>query len=477
MGADQVGGAADTAAVADHALDKVAVQNALVGLQQSDLALFHAAAGYRLQGEVDLLLLHGLRHRRGNAAAGRKTPAVAAAFRHAALFLLFRRDLFRLKHGVQFLKGQHAVHGTHGLAQLELLLLAHAGADEDHAGAGILLLDDASRHDHGGRGLGDPLACKGAEILFHVVDEGRAAGGHQHPLFLQFAGLFQRHQIGAQCHRHHIIETDRLQGRYQLSHGGVRELTDHRGSYRCPHMISPALSAHEHMDGVHHEGFVHDRAEGTLVHAVAAGNALLVFDGRLAVLAHRDGTGGAAALAGAQILHDGTVGAHRHTLAAHDTLVTVDLCLVIDDGNGVPGTGVDATGGQTAAAGIVDHHLRHGTLVTGDGQNLHQIGVGFVAAQSQLHAAADDGTLLINTASGGGIGTGNDLLRNVQNTALEFTLPGQLRYFAQNLIFQFLNMSFKLSHNSSSSLTFLSVWIVSHHAAFVIRFFVNFLTF
>ena len=128
----------------------------------------------------------------------------------------------------------------------------------------------------------------------------------------------------------------------------------------------------------------------------------------------------------------------------------VDGGLVVDDGDGLLGAGVDAPGGNTAPAGGAYLDLGHRTLVTGDLQPLGHTGVGAVPSQSHLHPLGDNGPLLINAAAHLGLGAGDDLLWHIQDTGGKAVLPGQFGHRPQYIVLQFLDRCFKLSHTDRS---------------------------
>ena len=76
--------------------------------------------------------------------------------------------------------------------------------------------------------------------------------------------------------------------------------------------------------------------------------------------------------------------------------------------------GVGAAVGNAAAAGVADGYLADRALVAGDGQHLHPGGVAGMSAHGHLHPLGDDGPFLVDAAAHGGLGTGNDGFRYVQ---------------------------------------------------------------
>ena len=226
-----------------------------------------------------------------------------------------------------------------------------------------------------------------------------------------------------------------LQAGHHLSVAGGGKLAGDGGGNDGIGFVAPVGGALNHADGVGDPGFVLNSAEGALVDAAAAGDALAYINGCLPVRPHGDGVDRAPLFAGALGLDNGAVLAGIQAAAAVDALLMIDLCPVIDDGNGIPGAGVDAAGGQTAPAGVAHRHLGHGALITGDGQHLHHIGVALVAAHGHLHPAVDDGPLLVNAAAQVRLRTGDDLFRNVQQVSGVFNrmVPGHPSHLRQDV--------------------------------------------
>ena len=330
---------------------------------------------------------------------------------------------------------------------MELPLLGHAWADKHHTGQGVPVLDIPAQHDHGGGG-GGHLGHHVGHVPLHIGHEGRAAGGG-HGLaaaLVKLGGLRLGGEVGPQGHLGHVVEAHLLQGGYHLA-GGAAELAHEGGGQDGIDVQPPLVRPHEHLDHIHNVGFVHDGAEGALDHALAAGDALAGVDAGLAVLAHGDGLDGAAALTGAHVLGDGAVGAGGHALAAQHALGMVDDGAVVLNADGALGAGLHAAVGDTAPAGGAHADLGDGALVAGDGQHLHKIGVGPVAAHGHLDPAAHHGPLLIDAAAHLGFGAGDDLLGDIQNfVGLELVVPGKAGHGGKYLVLQLLDGSFVMAH-------------------------------
>jgi hypothetical protein len=87
--------------------------------------------------------------------------------------------------------------------------------------------------------------------------------------------------------------------------------------------------------------------------------------------------------------------------------------------------GVGATVGNAAAAGVADGYLADRALVAGDGQHLHLGGVAGMSAHGHLHPLGDDGPFLVDAAAHGGLGTGNDGFRYVQQPSRSLSSPAR----------------------------------------------------
>ena len=441
--ADQTTGALNTAALTGHTFDKVGLQAVDLQLTQSHLTGGDAVADLGLEVGLQAALLDGLDNGLSHAAGAGEVAAIAAGLIQLRLLQSGQVDALGLEQSEQLLIGQHAVHGVHGAAQLELALLGDTGADEDNLGIGLALLQIQTDQNHGRGSVGDVM-LQLRELLLHEAHETGAAGGGQHALLHPLFRLSFGDHVAAQSHLGHTGKSQLLQAADDLTEGGGGELTGDGGSDDGVGLITPVVAAADHLDGIHDPGLVLNGAEGTLVDAAAAGDALAGINGGLLVGAHGDGIDGAALLTGALSLDDGTVLAGGHTLAAGDALAVIDVSAVVHDGNGILGAGIPAAGGQTAAAGGTHGDLGHGALVAGDGHDLHNRGVALVAAHGHLDAAADNGALLIDAATQVGLGAGNDLFRDIhEGTGLEAIFPGQTGDLSQNRSFQLLDLCFK----------------------------------
>ena len=203
----------------------------------------------------------------------------------------------------------------------------------------------------------------------------------------------------------------------------------------------------EHLDNVYDEGFIRDRAEGALINAGTATDALVVVDKCRLLLVHRDSLDLAGVLTGAGALYDRGIGADLRAGTALDALRLVDMRnVILVEGERALLADVLATVRKTSAAGVCHLVSADGTLVARDLDNLDDVGILSVAADRKLDSLAEDRTLLINTAAHGRLVSGNDRLRNVDAILEQSVVPGKARYLAQDLIFQMLYFCIEFTH-------------------------------
>ena len=105
--------AADAAAFAGHTLDKVVGQHILAGPEQGGFAFGDTVAGNGVEGELlrgDTTFLQGLFHRHGQTAAAGKDPAEIGGVVQGLAGERGKVDLLAVEEGLQFFKGEDAVH-------------------------------------------------------------------------------------------------------------------------------------------------------------------------------------------------------------------------------------------------------------------------------------------------------------------------------------------------------------------------------
>ncbi len=442
----QAARAADAAADAGHALDKVGVQHVAARLEQRHAAGLDAVARAGLEIEIDALLLESLGHSVAQAAAaGKDAPEVRGVVQH----VLFHRgdvQIAAVKERLQLLKRQRHIHPFADAVLLNFHLLGRARADEDDLRAGRGLLDIAGDHRHGREIVGDVVGQLG-EGLADIGHKRRAAGAGQKALLGQFLRFGLRHHVRAQRRLDDGVEAQLLKAGDDLTQLGIGELAGNGGRHDGVNLIAGLGRFLEQLDRVQYERFVHDRAEGALIDARAAGDALFIEDRGRLVLVHCDGLDLAGVLTGTLAAHDGRIGADLGAHAALHALRLVDVRhMVLVEIERLFLTHIVAAVRQTAAAGLGDFIAAHGTFVAGDVDDLDDVGIVLVAAHRQLDALAHDGALLIDTAAHRRFFSGHDDLRNVEQIFRQRAIPRLTGHLPQNLIFEMLNLCVELMH-------------------------------
>ena len=290
------------------------------------------------------------------------------------------------------------------------------------------------------------------EISLDVLDEGGAAGGGEQALLGQLASLGHSHHIRTQGGLDDVSEAQLLQTGDDLAQLGVGELRGDGGSHHGVDLAGAAvlqtIALLQDLNGIHDEGLVGNGAEGALVHASAALDALGVVDLSGLILVHGDGLDLTSVLAGTLAVDDGGEGTYLGAGAALLALGLVDVGHVIPiEGQGTELTDVLATVGQAAAAGVGNLVAAYGALVAGDVDDLDDVGVLLVTADGQLHALTQDGALLVDAAAHGGLLAGGQLLGNIHHILHELVLPGEACHLAQDFILQMLNFRVKFTHD------------------------------
>ena len=284
------------------------------------LAFRNSVAGNGGQPELllrDSLLLERLLDGLCKAAAAGEYPAETRGI--SQLCLIHGRYIYPLcgEHRLHLLEGYCIIHILLGLGILHLALFRYAGAYEHHMAALVLFLQPTGYLRHWGEIVGN-IFRKLREALLYIVYESRAAGGGKKALFRKLFRLKPRHHVGAPCRLHHIIKAESLYARHHLLRRNVRVLARHGG---CNHRIHAIVFI---VAGVAYKGYylgnaglIRYRAEGALIHAGAAGYALVLVYYRLfGLLVYIYSLCFACADAGAHMLHYGGIWAYRHTFAA-----------------------------------------------------------------------------------------------------------------------------------------------------------------
>ena len=251
------------------------------------------------------------------------------------------------------------------------------------------------------------------------------------------------------------MEAQPLDAGDDLPQLGVGELAGDRGrDDGVEPVVRVAGAALDEIHDVEDIRFVGDRAERALVHAGAAGDALVVVNrGGERLFVPRNGLDLAGVLAGALMVGNRTVRADLGAGAALDALLLVDDgALVLVEADGAALADVLAAVRDAAAAGFGDGVAADRTLVAGDVDDLDDVGVLLVAAERHTDAFADDGALLIDAAAHRRLRPLDDHLGNLGVAVEQLIFKRQPRDLAENLVFQMLYLGVELSHMCKSLL-------------------------
>ena len=274
----QTARAADAAAHTGHALNEVHVDQALGLFQQGELAFLNAVAGHGLELEVlDAVLLEPLCHSLGQTTAAGKDAAKVGRAVQRGLGQRGDVDIPAVKQGLQLFKGERGVHPGGNLGLLDLGLLGRAGADKDHLGLGLLLLEVFGDGRHGRQRVGN-IGHKLRIVLFHKAHKGRAAGGEQEALLGKLLRLVLGHHIGAERGFDHVVEAEPAQARDHLAKLRISKLAGDGGRHHGIDLAAEDQALLQHIHHLDDLADVGDGAEGTGIDASAAGDALLIVD-------------------------------------------------------------------------------------------------------------------------------------------------------------------------------------------------------
>ena len=133
-----------------------------------------------------------------------------------------------------------------------------------------------------------------------------------------------------------------------------------------------------------------------------------------------------------------------------DALIGINFRLaILTLGDGALGAGLHAAMCQTAAAGIADGIPVNRAFITGNINDLNDIAAA-LTAQYVMYTFTDNGTFLIYTAAHRWFLSRNNLLRYRIIYIVHFLIQSMLRNRTQHLIFEQLDVSFKISHGRFS---------------------------
>ena len=440
----------DTAANASHTLDEVAVENALVELKKCHTASLDAVTNYGLNLEVDVLLLKSLSSSLGKTAyTCEDTTEVGCVIKHA-LLKGCNIEVSGIKECLELLEGKNAVNVGLNLFKLSLCLLRGARTDEDNLGVGSGLLDVLSKRAHRRHIVRDMLYYAG-EVGLDVLNECGAAGAGKKPLLGELLSLLKSNHICTESSLDYVVEAELLKAGDDLSELSVGELAGDRGSNNGVNLVvsssGVSLTLLENVDAVNDVRLINNCTEGALVYTSAALNTLGVVDLSRLILVHGDSLYLTSVLARTLTVYDSGEGTNLRARAALLTLGFVNVSNVVGiERDSTELTNVLATVCKTAAASVGNLVSAYGTLITCELNNLDNVGVVLIAAHSNLYSLGNDSTLLVNTATGGCLLTGNDGLRHVEEVLNKLVIPSKPCNLTKHLVFQMLYFSVKFAH-------------------------------
>jgi len=443
----QAAGAADAAAEARHSLDEVAVEEILVLLEKCHAASLYSVADNGLEIELDVLLRHCRRDSLGKTARAGEDASVIGCVVESRFLKQGDVDVAAVEESLKLLEGDDRVNVGLDVLALSLPLLCRARSDEYDLCIRIALLDDLREKCHR-RGVMRDELLQIRESGVYVGHESGAAGACEETLFRKLARLGKSDKIGAESGFDDLVKSELAQTRDDLTVLRICKLACDRGSDHSIDLARAlALALFDDLDDVNDEGLIRDRAEGALINAGAATDALVVVDKSRLLLVHRNCLDLAGVLTGTGALYDSGVGADLRAGTALDAFRFVDMRdVVFVEGERALLANVLATVGKAASAGIRDLISADGTLVTGDLDDLNDVGVLSVAADSKLNALAKYCALLINATAHRRLVSGNDDLGNVDAILKQAVVPRKTGDLAEHLIFQMLNFCIEFTH-------------------------------
>ena len=209
------------------------------------------------------------------------------------------------------------------------------------------------------------------------------------------------------------------------------------------------LALFDHVDDIEDIGFIGNSAEGALVHARPAGNAGIVINGCRLIFVHGDRLDFTGVFTGALAIHNGGIGANPRAGTAIHAFCFINVRHMVMEADGALGTDVLTAACQTPSAGVGDLIAAHGALITGNINDLNDIGVLLIAAHCHAHPFAEDRTLLVDAAINGLGIAGRQLPRDRQHIIQQSIVPRLPRHLPQHLVFDILYLGIKLSHGFS----------------------------
>jgi hypothetical protein len=168
-----------------------------------------------------------------------------------------------------------------------------------------------------------------------------------------------------------------------------------------------------------------------LIYPRTAPNALGVVNGSGFFFVHRNCLDLARVLAGTLAADDCGVGANLGARATFAAFGFIDVChVVVVKGESTKLAHVLTTVSQASAAGVGYFISANGAFIASDVNDLNDVGVAFVATHCNFDAFTENGSLLVNTATHGGLLSGSELLGNVHYVLQKLILPRKASYLA-----------------------------------------------
>ena len=243
----------------------------------------------------------------------------------------------------------------------------------------------------------------------HVVEGRAAARGHVAAFARDLLGLLRLivgRRVRAEGHLHRVGKAQTLERLDHLAHVHAAELPLDGGREAGVDLL---LFIANGLDDVGNHRHIGNRGERAGDGAVAAGDALVVVDGRAAILLiHRDRVHRAGAHAGTARVCDGVVRAGLRAHAALAALVRVDDRTLMGHGNRAEAAGLQAALRHAMLAVAGDGVALQGTALAGAVHNGDRlIGEGIVvfavvhgrAAAGPVHAVAQHLALAVDAAA------------------------------------------------------------------------------
>ena len=286
------------------------------------------------------------------------------------------------------------------------------------------------------------------ERRLDVFYERGTAGAGQEAFLDKFLRLGQGDHIRAERRLNYGEEAELFESRDDLTELCICKLAGDRGCDDRIYLgIFAALALFQEVDDVEDIGTVGDGAERALVHARTAGNALFVVDLCRLVFVHGDCFDLAGILTGTLAVGDRGKGADLRTLTALHALGFINVRhMVVVKGDRAALADVLTAVCKASATGIGDFIAGSRALVAGDLDDLDHMLTVIGASHGDLHALAEDRTLLVHATAHGRLLAGHDLLRNIERILQQSSVPCLARDFAQDLVFEVLYFGIKLSH-------------------------------